>query len=150
MSPNAPLKLLFQFFHQSLRLRLQRPPQRAAALNVSFGFREFALNHPRDAAIAEGVSQAWIALRYDISVLQDAAGLSLRHLHTSLIDVFPAAMPPDVRKRLCPSGDTAYFLPGYAPDRAQGGHSPDDKLRNPVQEVENLPHIRRRSREEAI
>ena len=30
-------------------------------------------------------------------------------------------MPPDLRKRLCPSDEAAYYLPGYAPNRARRG-----------------------------
>src|SRR5262245_48741312 len=35
--------------------------------------------------------------------------------------VFPAAVPPDLRKRLCPSDEAAYYLLGYAPNRARVG-----------------------------
>ncbi len=32
-------------------------------------------------------------------------------------------MPPDVRKWLCPSEEATHFLPGYAPNRPQGGRA---------------------------
>ena len=54
--------LSFHFFHQRSGLRLQSPAQRATTREVGFGIRQLALHQPRDAAIAESVSQPRIEL----------------------------------------------------------------------------------------
>jgi hypothetical protein len=50
------------------RPRLQRPAQSAASREVGLGFRQLALHHPRDAAIAESVSQTRIELQRLIEI----------------------------------------------------------------------------------
>src|SRR5262245_8146969 len=93
-------------------------------------------------------------------------------IYTSFSNIFFAAVPPDVREvfnlpgqvfriyssRLCrlmcgrfsTSRVGLQLSSGLCPKSRAGGHSPEENWRHPLREVENLPHIRRHSREKHL